>query len=73
VVLREWSQSPVVAAYDGYLTRSPDWKSSLIIRIPNDPLQPNRQIWIYYTHLADANGASLIDQKIIHLVQPNIM
>jgi peptidoglycan LD-endopeptidase LytH len=53
-------QSPVVAAYDGYLTRLPDWKSSLIIRIPNDPLQPNRQIWLYYTHLADADGASLI-------------
>jgi len=38
----------------------PEWKSSLIIRIPQDPLQPDRQIWIYYTHLADANGESLI-------------
>lgn len=50
----------VVAAYDGYLTRMPEWKSSLIIRIPADPLQPDRQIWIYYTHLADASGASYI-------------
>jgi len=53
--------TPVYAAYDGYLTRMADWKSSLIIRIPEDPLQPDRQIWIYYTHLADAAGNSLID------------
>ena len=53
--------TPVFAAYDGYLTRLADWKSSLIIRIPEDPLQPDRQIWTYYTHLADANGNSLID------------
>jgi hypothetical protein len=52
--------TPVVAAYPGYLTRLPEWKSSLIIRIPQDPLQPERQIWIYYTHLADAYGESLI-------------
>lgn len=52
--------TPVFAAADGYLTRLPDWKSSLIIRIPADPLQPDRQIWTYYTHLADAQGVSLI-------------
>ena len=52
--------TPVYAAYDGYLTRLPDWKSSLIIRIPNDPLQPGRQIWTYYTHMADKNGNSYI-------------
>ena len=52
--------TPVYAAYDGYLTRLSDWKSSLIIRIPTDPLQPNRQIWLYYTHLADENGSSYI-------------
>ncbi|HAF60836.1 MAG TPA: hypothetical protein DCK95_00740 [Anaerolineaceae bacterium] len=52
--------TPVYAAYDGYLTRLPDWKSSLIIRIPDDPLQSGRQIWIYYTHLADENGSSYI-------------
>lgn len=50
----------VRAAYAGYLTRLPDWKSSLIIRIPHDPLQPERQIWTYYTHLADPQGKSLI-------------
>ena len=53
--------TPVYAAYDGYLTRLPDWKSSLIIRIPADPLQPERQIWNYYTHMADPGGSSLID------------
>jgi len=50
----------VIAAYPGYLTRLPDWKSSVIVRIPNDPLQPGRQIWVYYTHLADSNGRSFI-------------
>jgi len=54
-------ETPVYAAYDGYLTRLPDWKSSLIIRIPSDPLQPSRQIWTYYTHLASADGQSFID------------
>ena len=53
----------VIAAYPGYLTRLADWKSSLIIRIAEDPLQPKRQIWTYYTHLADANGNSFIDSK----------
>jgi hypothetical protein len=53
--------TPVIAAYDGYLTRLADWKSTVIIRVPNDPLQPDRQIWTYYTHLADEYGHSLID------------
>ena len=44
------------AAYDGYLSRLPDWKSTVIIRIPSDPLNPGRQIWTYYTHMADADG-----------------
>jgi len=52
--------TPVYAAYDGYLTRQSDWKSTLIIRIPSDPLQPSRQIWTYYTHMADPNGNALI-------------
>lgn len=52
--------TPVIAAYSGYLTRASDWKSSVIIRIPNDPLQPGRQIWTYYTHLADPQGNSFI-------------
>lgn len=54
------NQVPVVAAFDGYLTRMPDWKSSIIIRIPGDPLQPGRQIWAYYTHMADPDGSSFI-------------
>ena len=53
----------VIAAYPGYLTRQADWKSSVIMRISDDPLQPGRQIWVYYTHLADANGNSFIDAK----------
>ncbi len=52
--------TPVFAAYSGYLTRLPDWKSTLIIRIPEDPLQPGRQIWTYYTHMADRSGSSFI-------------
>jgi murein DD-endopeptidase MepM/ murein hydrolase activator NlpD len=51
---------PVYAAYDGYLTRESDWKSSVIVRVPGDPLQPGRQIWTYYTHMADKNGNSYI-------------
>lgn len=54
---------PVYAAFDGYLTRQPDWKSSLIIRVPSDPLHPGSQIWTYYTHMADKNGKSYIAAK----------
>jgi murein DD-endopeptidase MepM/ murein hydrolase activator NlpD len=46
---------PVYAAYDGYLTRRPDWKASVIIRHA-DPLQPGRTIWTYYTHMAARDG-----------------
>jgi hypothetical protein len=52
--------TPVVAAYSGYLTRLPEWKSSLIVRIPQDPLSPGRQIWTYYTHMASQGGESYI-------------
>ena len=57
------NQTPVVAAYPCYLSRLPDWKSSLILRIPEDPLQANRQIWTYYTHMADEEGNSLISPE----------
>jgi len=52
--------TPVVAAYPGFLTRLPEWKSSVIVRVPSDPLDPGRQIWVYYTHMADRNGNSYI-------------
>jgi hypothetical protein len=52
--------TPVYAAYDGYLTRLPDWKSTVIVRVPEDPLQPGRQIWLYYTHMADPEGKSFV-------------
>jgi hypothetical protein len=53
----------VVAAYPGYLTREADWKSTVIIRVPQDPLQPGRQIWVYYTHMADIQGNSFISSQ----------
>jgi hypothetical protein len=64
-------ETRVVAAHDGYLTRLASWKSALIIRIPEDPLQSasgqppqrQRQIWIYYTHMADPQGESLISPQ----------
>ncbi len=52
--------TPVYAAADGYVTRQEDWKSTLVQRIPSDPLQPGRQIWLYYTHMADPEGQALI-------------
>ncbi len=55
-------QTPIVAAYDGYLTRLPEWRSAVIIRHPQDPLQPGRPIWTYYTHMADSQGTSFIDE-----------
>jgi murein DD-endopeptidase MepM/ murein hydrolase activator NlpD len=56
----EVSVTPIVAAYSGYLTRQADWISTVIIRVPNDPLQPSRQIWVYYTHMAGPSGDSFI-------------
>lgn len=55
--------TPVYAAYPGYLTRKPEWKSSLIIRIPRDPLDQTRQIWTYYTHLAGPDGESFVSPE----------
>jgi murein DD-endopeptidase MepM/ murein hydrolase activator NlpD len=52
--------TPVVAVHDGYLTRLPNWRSAVIIRIPSDPLQHGRQIWVYYAHMANAEGHSFI-------------
>ena len=53
----------VISAYPGYLTRSPDWKSAVIVRVPDDPLQPGRQIWLYYTHMADEHGNTFISSE----------
>ena len=46
---------PVYAAYDGELTRPDSWLATVIIR-HEDPLQPGRIIWTYYTHMASADG-----------------
>jgi len=53
--------TPVYAAYDGYITRETSWKSTLIQRVPNDPLHPEQQIWLYYTHMADRDGNDFIE------------
>lgn len=55
--------TPVIAAYDGYITREPYWKAALIERLPSDPLDPGRQIWVYYTHMADPVGNSFISSN----------
>lgn len=52
--------TPVIVAYPGYLSRLAEWKSTVIIRIPEDPLHPGRQIWTYYTHMAGPGGDSYI-------------
>lgn len=52
---------PVYAAYDGYIHRESSWRSALIQRVPEDPLQSGRQIWLYYAHMADRDGNSFIE------------
>ncbi len=54
--------TPVVSAYPGYLSRLPEWVSAVIVRVPSDPLEPGRQIWLYYTHMADPYGNSFISE-----------
>lgn len=54
-------KTPVYAAYDGYITRENDWVSTLIQRVPDDPLVSGRQIWLYYTHMADPDGNDFIE------------
>src|SRR5512134_838435 len=55
--------TPVVSAYPGYLTRLAEWKSAVIVRVPDDPLHPGQQIWLYYTHMADRFGNSYISSE----------
>jgi hypothetical protein len=55
-------ETAVYAAYSGYLTRLSDWDATVIIRIPEDPLQANRQIWTYYTHMATQQGDSFVSE-----------
>src|SRR5574339_144689 len=37
----------VISAYPGFLSRLPEWKSAVIVRVPSDPLHPGAQIWLY--------------------------
>ena len=55
--------TPVVSAYPGYLSRLSDWKSTVIVRVPSDPLNPGAQIWLYYTHMADEQGNSFVSSE----------
>lgn len=48
---------PVYSVYEGHLSRLADWRSSVILR-HDDPLQPGRTIWTYYTHMASRDGAT---------------
>jgi peptidoglycan LD-endopeptidase LytH len=50
----------VYAAADSYVTREENWRSALILRVPDDPLNPGNQIWLYYSHMADRAGNSFI-------------
>jgi hypothetical protein len=56
-------KTPVYSASDGFLTRLADWKSAVIVRVPDDPLSPGREIWLYYAHMADPQGNSFIDPE----------
>jgi hypothetical protein len=33
------------------------------VRVPQDPLHPGQQIWLYYTHMADELGNSFISAE----------
>ncbi len=57
-------QVPVYAAYAGYVSREAGWQSTVIMRVPDDPLEPGRQIWLYYTHMADREGNDFIIEAI---------
>ena len=59
----EGGVTPIYAVADGYLTRESTWISTVIVRIPSDPLNPGRQIWTYYTHMADEDGNSFVSDE----------
>ncbi len=52
--------TPIVAAYDGFLTREATWKSTVILRHPEFPAiarnGQDEQLWTYYTHMASRDG-----------------
>ena len=58
----EPGETPIYAVYDGYLTRKEDWVSTVIIRHPEDPLHPGKQVWTYYTHMASKEGESFVSE-----------
>ena len=52
---------PIYAVADGYISHPAYWQSAVIQRIPSDPLNPDQQIWVYYTHMADEDGNDFIE------------
>ena len=56
----ELDTTPIVAAFDGYLTREADWKSTVILRHPDLPIMDGvivgETLWTYYTHMASVDG-----------------
>ncbi len=59
--VRDVGTVPVYAVADGYISHPSYWQSAVIQRIPSDPLNPGQQIWVYYTHMADADGNDFIE------------
>lgn len=53
--------TPIIAAYDGYLTREADWFSTVIIQHPEftqeyPELAQGETLWTYYTHMGSTDG-----------------
>jgi hypothetical protein len=46
---------PVYAVADGLLTRLPGWVDAIAI-LHDDPLNPAKKVWSYYSGMADDNG-----------------
>ncbi len=57
----EENVTPIIAAYDGYLTREADWFSTVIIQHPDfaeahPDLAQGETLWTYYTHMGSTDG-----------------
>ncbi len=55
--------TPIIAAYDGYLTREANWFSTVIIQHPDftdahPDFAKGETLWTYYTHMASADGTT---------------
>ena len=59
-------QTPVYAAYDGYITRQEDWRSTLIQRVPVDPLEPGRVVVLDEERGFEAIASVEIRNPLLH-------